>query len=144
MWPINSNYHQINGKVVFANGDDQAYEYQSAKDLEFVVGVNKNFDNQYADYYAAPYTKLKESQYIYVLDNYVRRYLWGLTGSDTSDYSTVSTSEMVNANIFNINYLISLTDPDYDKGTVTIKFNQELYDYIQTLKRVYEKYNSID
>ncbi len=144
VWPSKSNYHSINGNVVFQNGSDSSYLYQNAKDFNLKVGVSRDFYNKSYQMYGIPHSKLKEAQYVYVIDNFVRRYLWTLRGAETTQkYALVSAvnNSQIKVNSFNIHDLICMCKPDYANGTVEIKFNKEFIDLSKEIEKTYEMYD---
>ena len=127
-WPKGTDFHSLVGKVVFQNGLDQSYEYQKATDFNLHIGVNKKFNNKSFDFYSIPYSKLKEVQYVYVFDNFVRRYLWSLQGTETKDnlsFVQIKDNNNIKINKYKIKDLVCFTNPDYQNGTIQIKFNEE-------------------
>ncbi len=127
-WPKGTDFHSLVGKVVFQNGSDQSYEYQKATDFNLHIGVNKKFNNKSFDFYSIPYSKLKEVQYVYVFDNFVRRYLWSLQGTETKDnlsFVQIKDNNNIKINKYKIKDLVCFTNPDYQNGTIQIKFNEE-------------------
>ena len=146
VWPHNVGYHSINGKVVFQYGNNKAYEFQSAKDVNLNVGFNKNFNNKNFDFFGIPYSKLKECQYIYVFHNYVTRFLWSLTGQKTKDnLSLLNTqNDTPKINRYDVSDLICICKPNYTNGTITIKLNNEFIDISKKIGIRNKWFNQID
>lgn len=147
-WPKNTNFHSLVGKVVFQNGSDQSYEYQKATDFNLHIGVNKKFTNKSFSFYSIPYSKLKEVQYVYVVDNFVRRYLWSLQGVDTTDslakVETLNNDINLKVNKYRIKDLVCFTNANYKEGTIQIKFNDEFFKLSQYTKTRNEKLKEIN
>lgn len=141
-WPKGTDFHSLVGKVVFQNGSDQSYEYQKATDFNLHIGVNKKFNNKSFDFYSIPYSKLKEVQYVYVFDNFVRRYLWSLQGTETKDNLSsvqIKDNNNIKINKYKIKDLVCFTNPDYQNGTIQIKFNEEFIRLSQYTRAKNEK-----
>lgn len=146
VWPHNVGYHSINGKVVFQYGNNKAYEFQSAKDVNLNVGFNKNFNNKNFDFFGIPYSKLKECQYIYVFHNYVTRFLWSLTGQKTkNNLSLLNTqNDTPKINRYDVSDLICICEPNYSNGTITVKLNDEFIDISKKTGIRNKWFNQID
>lgn len=147
IWSKGTNYKKINGKVQFKKDDNQSYIYDKASDISLHKGWNRELINSFDNFYGVGQTKLKESLYFYLFNNFVCRYLWFIQGEKTRNpYSKINITNGINPKIkkFSLSDFICLTKPSYIDNCVYLQFNYELFNLLKDCQDSFIKYNSFN
>ena len=151
IWKPFEKISELNCKKVFQNGEQTDYVYNENQSINFIKGINKDLNNKDYNVYAIPYTYIKESQFIYVVYNFVSRFVYTLqTNANPNKTNYIKDHDnLINlsnpfVNIFNPSQLITIDHVDYNNHRIVLGINHELIDLINEYKLLQEKVKTVD
>ena len=103
IWKPYEKIAELNCKKVFQNADQTDYVYNENEPISFIKGINKGLNNKNYNVHAIPYTYIKEVQFIYVVYNFVSRFIYSLQMDDNPNKTTFTKMKIIWSN-----YLIHL------------------------------------
>ena len=119
IWQKKQSIKQLKAIKVWQNGDDTSYKYGVNEKISFIRGINKELNNENYDIVALPYVYVKETQYVYVVYNYVSRFVYTLQ-------PIVNNLANKFVNTYNCQQLVTINNIDYNQHTLSFGFNPEL------------------
>ena len=146
IWKPFEKIDELTGKKVFQNGNQSDYVYSSNEPLRFIKGINKGLTNKDYNVYAIPYTFIKEVQYIYVVYNYVSRYIYSLQTNDNPN--KISYTKNVDNLIKLSNPFVNIFDPcqlliidhiNYNNHQIIFGINKDIISLVNEYKLLLEK-----
>lgn len=151
IWKPFEKISELNCKKVFQNGDQTDYVYNENQSINFIRGINKDLNNKNYNVYAIHYTYIKESQYIYVVYNFVSRFVYTLQTnanpnktSYIKDYDNLINLSNPFVNIFNPSQLITIDHVDYNNHQIILGINYDLINLINDYKLLQEQVKTVD
>ena len=151
IWKPYEKIGELNCKKVFQNGDQTDYVYNENEKIRFIKGINKDLNNKNYNVYAVPYTYIKESQFIYVVYNFVSRFVYSLQ-TDNNPNKTTFNKDKDNliklsnpfVNIFNPCQLLTIDHVNYNSHQVVFGINKDIVSFVNEYKLLQEKAKTID
>lgn len=151
IWKPFEKINELNCKKVFQNGEQTDYVYNENQPINFIKGINKDLNNKDYSVYAIPYTYIKECQFIYVVYNFVSRFIYTLQ-TDANPNKTSYIKEHDNliklsnpfVNIFNPSQLITIDHVDYNNHRIILGINYELVNLVNDYKLLQKQVKTID
>ncbi len=151
IWKPYEKIGELNCKKVFQNGDQTDYVYNENEKIRFIKGINKDLNNKNYNVYAVPYTYIKESQFIYVVYNFVSRFVYSLQ-MDNNPNKTIFNKDKDNliklsnpfVNIFNPCQLLTIDHVNYNSHQIVFGINKDIVSFVNEYKLLQEKVKTVD
>ena len=151
IWKPYQKINNLYSKKVFQNGEQTDYVYNENEEINFLKGINRDLNNTNYNVYAIPYTFIKENQYIYVIYNFVSRFVYTLqTNREPNKTTFVLEKDNLVAlnsnptNCFNPSQLVTIDHVDFNNHQIFFGLNQDLLEIADVFKKtvnskVYQK-----
>lgn len=151
IWKPYEKIAELTGKKVFQNGNQFDYIYSNNEPIRFIKGINKGLTNKNYNVYAIPYTFVKEVQYIYVIYNYVSRYVYSLQTNDNPNKTsyTENVDNLVKlsnpfVNIFDPCQLLTIDRVNYNNHQIVFGINKDIASFVNEYKMLLEQNQMIN
>ena len=134
IWKPNAKITNLYSKKVFQNGDQTDYVYNENETISFLRGINRDLNNTNYNVYALPYTYIKERQFIFVVYNYVSRFVYTLQMNNEPNKTSfipgvdnlIHLNNNSSGNYFNPSQLITIDHVDFNNHQIFFGLNHDL------------------
>ena len=143
IWKPYQKINNLYSKKVFQNGEQTDYVYSENEEIGFLRGINRDLNNTNYNVYAIPYTYIKENQFIYVLYNFVSRFVYTLQINPIPNKTTFIPKQdnliplySNLAKCFNPSQLVTIDHVDFNNHQIFFGLNNDLLEISDVFKKI--------